>query len=77
MAKARTRIEVTPSNRNVFGDLGFDRPEEELARAKLAIQIWKIIGDRKLTQMAAGKLTELDQSKVSALLNGHLVNFFQ
>jgi predicted XRE-type DNA-binding protein len=76
MAKKREpKIEVTPSSGNVFADLGFDRPEEELAKAKLAAHIWKIVSDRKLTQVAAGKIMGLDQPKVSALMNGRLANF--
>jgi predicted XRE-type DNA-binding protein len=68
-------IEVTSSSGNVFADLGFDQPDEELAKAKLAVHIWKIINDRKLTQTAAGKIMGLDQPKVSALLGGRLANF--
>jgi predicted XRE-type DNA-binding protein len=76
MAKRRVaEIEVIPSSGNVFADLGFDQSEEELAKAKLAVHIWKIINDRRLTQMAAGKIMGLDQPKVSALLNGRLANF--
>lgn len=76
MAKRReAEIEVTPSSGNVFADLGFEQPEEELAKAKLAVHIWKIINDRRLTQTAAGKIMGLDQPKVSALLNGRLTNF--
>jgi predicted XRE-type DNA-binding protein len=76
MAKRHeTGIEVTVGSGNVFADLGFAQPEEELAKAKLAVHIWKIINDRKLTQTAAGKIMGLDQPKVSALLNGRLANF--
>jgi predicted XRE-type DNA-binding protein len=73
--KRETEIEVIPGSGNVFADLGFDQPDDELAKAKLAVHIWKIIKDRKLTQVAAGKLMGLDQPKVSALLNGRLANF--
>lgn len=76
MAKKReAEIQVTPSIGNVFADLGLDQPEEELAKAKLAVHIWNIIRDRKLTQTEAAKLMGLDQPKVSALMNGRLSNF--
>ena len=40
MAKKReAEIAVTPSSGNVFADLGFAEPEEELAKAKLASPI--------------------------------------
>jgi predicted XRE-type DNA-binding protein len=76
MAKKRGReIAVTPGSGNVFADLGFAEPEEELAKAKLASRIRQIVERRGLTQIAAAKLMGIDQPKVSALLNGRLANF--
>jgi predicted XRE-type DNA-binding protein len=76
MAKKReTKIPVTHGSGNVFADLGFDAPEEELAKAKLASRIRQIIEDRNLTQVSAANLMGVDQPKVSALLNGRLANF--
>jgi predicted XRE-type DNA-binding protein len=60
---------------NVFADLGVDAPEEALAKAELAAQIFEIIEARKLTQVAAAKLLGIDQPKVSALLRGRLSGF--
>ena len=74
MAK-KSDIEVMRSSGNVFADLGFHEPEEELARAQLASRIQQIIRRRRLTQVAAAKLMGIDQPKVSALLNGRLANF--
>ena len=74
MAK-KSDIAVTPSSGNVFADLGFAEPEEELARAQLASRIQQIIKRRRLTQVAAASLMGIDQPKVSALLNGRLTNF--
>jgi len=75
MAKKRkTEITVTPGSGNVFADLGFADPEEELARAKLASRIRQIVKERRLTQMAAADSMGIDQPKVSALLNGRLTN---
>ena len=76
MVKAsRPRIKVTKSSGNVFADLGLENPEEELTKAQLASHIRHIIRSRKLTQAAAARLMEVDQPKVSALLNGRLANF--
>lgn len=74
MAK-KSEISVTPSSGNVFADLGFAEPEEELAKAQLAYHIQGIIKKRRLTQTAAAALMGIDQPKVSALLNGRLANF--
>lgn len=74
MAK-QARIEVTPSSGNVFADLGFAKPGEELAKAQLASLIGQVIKKRRLTQAAAAALMRVDQPKVSALLNGRVANF--
>jgi len=74
MAK-KSAIPVTPSSGNVFVDLGFAEPEEELAKAQLASRIQDIVKRRRLTQVAAASLMGIDQPKVSALLNGRLANF--
>ena len=66
--KRETEIPVTPSSGNVFADLGFAEPEEELAKAQLASHIRQIIKRRRLTQVAAASLMGIDQPKVSALL---------
>jgi predicted XRE-type DNA-binding protein len=73
--KQRTEIPVTVGSGNVFADLGFEAPEEELTKAQLASQIRQIIGTKRLTQVAAAKIMGVDQPKVSALLNGRLENF--
>jgi predicted XRE-type DNA-binding protein/predicted transcriptional regulator len=70
-----TKTPVTPSSGNVFADLGFTEPEEELAKAQLASHIRRIIRRRRLTQVAAAALMGIDQPKVSALINGRLANF--
>ena len=68
-------IPVTPSSGNVFADLGFAEPEEELTKAQLASHIRRVIRRRRLTQAAAAAVMGVDQPKVSALLNGRLANF--
>lgn len=76
MARKRTGdIKVTPSSGNVFADLGFAEPEEELARAQMASLIRQVLKRRRLTQTAAAGLMGIDQPKVSALLNGRLSGF--
>jgi predicted XRE-type DNA-binding protein len=74
MAK-RKEIPVTRGSGNVYADLGFDNPEEELAKAQLAMMIDDAIRERRLTQQAAAKLMGVDQPKVSHILRGHLSGF--
>jgi predicted XRE-type DNA-binding protein len=76
MVKNReVEIPVMPGSGNVFADLGFAEPEEELTKAQLASHIRQIVKRRRLTQVAAASLLGIDQPKVSALLNGRLTNF--
>jgi len=74
-SKAAAKIPVTPGSGNVFADLGFAEPEEELTKAQLASHIRQVVRRRHLTQLAAASLMGIDQPKVSALLNGRLANF--
>jgi predicted XRE-type DNA-binding protein len=74
-SKVGTSIPVKPGSGNVFTDLGFAEPDEELTKAQLASHIRQIIKRRRLTQASAATLMGIDQPKVSALLNGRLANF--
>src|SRR3990172_10396692 len=49
---------------NIFADLGLPNPEEELAKAKLATEIFHIIKQKKLTQVKAADLLGVDQAKI-------------
>lgn len=73
--KRKVSLPVTAGSGNVFADLGFPEPEEELTKAQLASHIRQVIRRRRLTQSVAGTLMGIDQPKVSALLNGRLTNF--
>ncbi len=56
------------SSGNVFADLGLPNSEQELVKAKLTVQIYRLLKDRKLTQTQAAKLLGTTQSQVSALM---------
>jgi hypothetical protein len=49
-------VRVERGSDNVFADLGFENPEEELARADLAIAISRILREPKLTQREAASV---------------------
>ncbi|MGQ0648146.1 MAG: helix-turn-helix domain-containing protein [Gemmatimonadaceae bacterium] len=74
MAK-RKEISVTRGSGNVYADLGFANPAEELAKAQLASAIAQTIEERGLTQRAAAALMGIDQPKVSHVLHGRLGGF--
>ena len=75
-AKSRTRkIAVRRSSGNVFADLGFDNPEEELLKAQLVREIRDIIKRRRMTQAKAAGRLGLKQPDVSALVTGRVHKF--
>lgn len=61
-------LEHEISGGNVFADLGLPNPEQELVKAKLAVQIYKLLKERGLTQAEAAKLLGTTQPQVSALM---------
>lgn len=65
----------TVSSGNVFADLELSNAEELLAKADLAIQISRLLEERKLTQAEAATLLGIDQPKVSALVRGRLEGY--
>lgn len=52
---------------NVFADLGLPNSDEELFKARLVSKIADVIEKRRLTQVEAGEIMGLPQSKVSEL----------
>ncbi|MDP2995839.1 MAG: helix-turn-helix transcriptional regulator [Bryobacterales bacterium] len=68
-------IRVKEGSGNVFRDLGFPNPERERIKARLTLQIYRLIKDRGLTQAAAGEILGIKQPHVSGLMRGHSGNF--
>ena len=66
---------VIHGSTNVFADLGFPDASERQAKLKLAMAINDIITNRKLTQIQAANLLEINQPKISALANYKLEGF--
>jgi predicted XRE-type DNA-binding protein len=73
--RKKQTIAVTRGSGNVFADLGFDRPEEELLKAQLVREIRDILKRRRLTQLQAAELLGLKQPDVSALVTGRVHKF--
>jgi predicted XRE-type DNA-binding protein len=59
---------IEKSSGNVFADLGLKEPEQELLKAKLGLQVFRLLKARGLTQIAAAKLLGTTQPQVSALM---------
>ena len=65
-------IKVEQSSGNIFADLGFSEEEakEELLKAQLGAEIFRILAHRKLTQMMAADILEVKQPEISRLKSG-------
>jgi predicted XRE-type DNA-binding protein len=70
-----TRIRVKEGSGNIFRDLGFPNPEREQLKARLTLQIYRLIKDRGLTQTEAGQILGIQQPHVSGLMRGQSGNF--
>ena len=71
MAKmTSSKVAVEQGSTNVFADLGFPDPEGERLKAALMLQIYRVIKQRGLTQVEAGKVLGIRQPNVSRLMRG-------
>jgi predicted XRE-type DNA-binding protein len=73
MRKKKVRAER--GGGNVFADLGLPNPEQELLKARLTLQIYRIVKARGLTQAKAGEVLGIKQPHVSALMRNRAGNF--
>lgn len=68
--KNKKEIEHEKGSENVFADLGFDNPEEELFKADLTAEIARLIKKRRLTQSRTASLFGVSQPRINSLLRG-------
>jgi predicted XRE-type DNA-binding protein len=66
---------ITESSGNVFADLGLPNPKQELMKAELTLQIYRLIKERRMTQVDAGKLLGIKQPHVSLLMRNRAGSF--
>lgn len=59
---------IEKSKGNVFADLGLADAEQELLKAKLTLQVHRLLKARDLTQADTAKLLGTTQPQVSALM---------
>ncbi len=69
------KARITRGSGNVFADLGLPNPEQELLKAQLSLQIYRIVKQRGLTQAQAAAVLGIKQPHVSALLRNRAGNF--
>ena len=69
--RSKADVAVREGSDNPFADMGFANRELELAKSRLVMEIGRVIEERGLSQVAAGRIIGLAQPKLSQLLNGH------
>lgn len=62
-----SNVQYEKGSGNIFADLGFPNSEQELLKARLTYEIYKIIEHRQLTQRDAAQVLGISQSYVSDL----------
>jgi len=72
---SQSSSDVLEGSGNVFADLGLPNADQELTKARLTLQIARIIKDRGLTQIEAAKILGIQQPHVSALTRNRAGNF--
>lgn len=66
---------VVEGSDNVFADLDLPNADQELMKARLTLQIARILKDRGLTQVEAARLLGIQQPHVSALCRNRAGSF--
>jgi len=74
MAKKR-KIDVQAGTGSVFTDLGYKDAKERSLKVQLAMEINRILGERRLAQERAAKLLGIRQPHVSDLVRYRLNRF--
>src|SRR5208337_2099166 len=73
--KTRRPVRSEKSTGNVFADLGIPHPEQELLKARLTLQIYRLIKARGLAQAQAEEILGIQQPRVSALMRNRAGDF--
>ena len=68
VTRTKKLVKSEKSSGNVFADLGLPHPEQELLKARLTLQIYRLIKARGLSQAQAGEILGIQQPRVSALM---------
>ncbi len=62
---------ITAGSGNIFADLNLPDAETHFLKAQIVSEIYRLIKERKLTQVQAGKRMGISQPEVSRMLKGH------
>lgn len=66
-----TAVEVHASNPNIFAELGLPDADTHFLKAQIVAELYRLVGEQKLTQAKAGTLMGISQPEVSRLFKGN------
>jgi len=72
---ARKRIPVETGSGNVFADLGYADARERTLKVELAMEVNRLLRERRLTQAASASLLGIRQPHVSDLVRYRLERY--
>ena len=72
---AKRRVDIERGTGNVFADLGYPDAGERTLKVELALEVNRILKERKLTQAKAAELLGIVQPHVSDLVRYRLNRF--
>jgi predicted XRE-type DNA-binding protein len=67
----RSPVSVHESKANIFADLGVPDADGHFLKAQIVAELYRLTGERKLTQTEAGALMGISQPEVSRLFKGN------
>jgi predicted XRE-type DNA-binding protein len=73
--RTKSKARITEGSANVFADLGLPNPEQALIKARLALQIYRIVRQRGMTQSQAALALGIKQPHVSLLMRNRAGSF--
>ena len=65
------QVEVHESSGNIFADLGLPDADSHFLKAQIVAELYRLTGERKLTQAKAGAMMGISQPEVSRLFKGN------
>jgi len=72
---ARKRIAIEPGSGNVFADLGYADARARTLKVELAMEVNRLLRERRLTQAASASLLGIRQPHVSDLVRYRLERY--
>ena len=67
----KTKAKVHDSGGNIFADLGLGDADGHFLKAQIVAELYRLVGERKLTQVKSGVLMGIRQPEVSRMFKGN------